>query len=328
MKHSAQFKYLLKTGLPAIIISFALIFVTQAAFAQLTTHRSIIITPPTIEHTLNPGESAEGVLKITNNGSEELSFAAGIRDFIVEDTQGTPIILADDTLASKYSAASWLAVTPGTFTIPAGETKEINYYLQAPADATAGGHYAAAIYEPLGIIDVEGTGAGVNTQLGSLFYITIPGEVVENAEVLKFEIPGFSENPPVQAITEIKNLSGIHIRPSGTIIVRNMLGQESARSEITGKNIFPDRSIAYLNTLFEDSNFKFGRYTAELSLIYGQDNNLPLTATTSFIIFPWKVALGATLIVAIAVVIFFLLKRRKRASKEKSTTQTTPPVNS
>lgn len=322
MIKSAQIKHFLKISLPAIAISFFLVFIVQTALAQQSP-RSIVISPPTIEHTLNPGERAEGILKVTNNGSTDLTFSANVHDFIVEDKNGTPTILTTDVLSEKYSGASWIAVTPNTFIVPAGSTKEINYFLQVPLNAAPGGRYAAAIYEPTDIIQVEGTGAGVNTQLGSLFYITVAGDITENAEVTLFTIPSFSEYPPVNVTTEIKNNSDIHVKPSGNIVIKNMFGQEISRQEFSGGNIFPETTLAYVNQFFSDSKFKIGRYTAELSAIYGQNNNLPLSATVSFIIFPWKIALAATLVIAIAIIIFFLL-RRKKNKKEKDHTEQTP----
>lgn len=321
MKNSAQAKHFIKISLPAILISFSIVFLTQIAFAQETpATRSLVISPPTIEHTLNPGELAEGVLKVTNNGATDLTFSANIHDFIVENKNGTPTILTDDTLSKKYSGASWIAVTPNTFTVPAQTTKEINYYLQVPRDAAPGGRYAAAIYEPIDTISVEGTGAGVNTQLGSLFYITVAGPVTESAEVVSFTVPGFSEFPPVTVSTEIRNNSDIHVKPSGNIVIKNMFGQEIARQDFSGGNIFPEASLLYGNQFFSDSDFKIGRYTAELNAIYGQDNNLPLTAVVSFIIFPWKLALAVALVIAIAVVIYLLMKRKK--NKKEAQTHT------
>ncbi len=324
MKRSVQTKYFLKISLPAILISFFLVFLTQLALAQTTPTRSIVISPPTIEHALNPGEKAEGILKITNNGNTDLAFGANIHDFIVEDKNGTPTILTTDKLSEKYSGASWIAVTPKTFTVSAQGTKEINYYLQVPLDAAPGGRYAAAIYEPVDIIKVEGTGAGVNTQLGSLFYITVAGPVTESAQVELFSAPSFSEYPPVKIFTEISNNSDVHVKPSGNIVIKNMFGQEIARQTFSGGNIFPEATLRYANEFFSDSNFKIGRYTAELSAIYGQDNNLPLFATLSFIIFPWKVALVLVLIASIAVVAYLLFKRKKNKKDTKPSETPTP----
>jgi len=317
MKHSAQTKKFIKTGIPTILFSLILVIAVQLAFAQQNL-RTITISPPTIEHNLNPGERAEGVLKITNGGTAPLTFTAAVRDFIVEDKAGTPTILSDNTLAEKYSGASWVAVTPNTFTVEPNETKSINYYLQVPLNAAPGGRYAAAIYEPVNIIQVEGTGAGVNTQLGSLFYITIAGPVTESAEVVSFSAP-FSEYPPVTITTEIANKSDIHVKPSGSIIIRNLFGQEVDRQELKGANIFPKANLIYANNFFKDSKFKIGRYTAELTAIYGKDNNLPLFATVSFIIFPWKIALAATLVVAIIIVALLLFRRKKNKKAEGQT---------
>ncbi len=325
MKKTARTRYYFRTTLPAIITAFTLIILTQVVSAQETPPRSIVISPPTIEHSLNPGERAEGVLKITNNGNTDLTFSANVHDFIVEDKNGTPTILTDDTLSEKYSGASWIAVTPNTISVPAQSTQELNYFLQVPADAAPGGRYAAAIYEPVDIIQVDGTGAGVNTQLGSLFYITVAGPVNESAEVVSFTVPGFAEYPPVAILTEIVNRSDLHIKPSGNIAIKNMFGQEIDRQDFSGGNIFPEASLLYTNQFFSDSGFRIGRYTAELSAVYGQNNNLPLTATATFIIFPWKIALAVTLVIAIAIVIFFLMKRKKNKKEAHTQTPTHTP---
>ncbi len=311
MKHPAQAKYFIKITLPAILISFFFVALAQIVFAQEAPQRSITISPPTIEHTLIPGERAEGVLKVTNGGNTDLTFQANIHDFIVEDKIGTPNLLADETLTEKYSAATWLAVTPNSFTVPAGTTKELSYFLQVPADAAPGGRYAAVVYEPVNILDVEGTGAGVNTQSLSLFYITIDGPITEDAEVVNFSIPGFSEYPPVTVSTEIKNNGPLHIKPSGSIIIRNMFGKEIARHEFTGGNIFPEATLLYENEFFSDSKIRVGRYTAELSTAFGRDLNIPLEATASFIIFPWKIAAGIALLIAILVVTVVLIRNKK-----------------
>ena len=59
-------------------------------------------------------------------------------------------------------------------------------------------------------------------------------------------------------------------------------------------------------------------------VMHGQENNLPLSATASFIIFPWKIAAGVILIIAIAVVIYLLAKRNKGKKKTDETSQPTP----
>src|ERR1035437_781014 len=87
------------------------------------------ITPPTLSQKLNPGQNAEGILKVINATDHDLTFTTSVRDFIVEDTIGTPEFLPANTLSNKYSAASWIEVLPSGFTIKSHQRQDLNYYI-------------------------------------------------------------------------------------------------------------------------------------------------------------------------------------------------------
>ncbi len=312
----------MKKILPIILASF---FIAAIAFfvkvnAQIAT-RVITITPPGKELSLSPGERTEGVLRVTNDSDEVLTFELMVRDYIVDDNKGTPKVLAPNTLSNKYSAANWIAVYPSSFTIAPHQRQELNYYVQVPADATPGGHYAATMYQPYEVIGVQGTGTGVSTHLGTLFYINVKGDIKENAHVAQFKGEGFSENGPVAITTEIQNNGDLHIKPRGTITVKNMIGQVVATKPLGEHNIFPEKS--YLQTDEFGKKWMIGRYTAQLAATYGQNSNLPLVATTSFIVFPWKVSVVVILVVVIIILGVIAYRRRnKKGSVTESAEQT------
>lgn len=291
-------------------------------YAQNTpTTRTLTIVPPTVEQKVNPGEAKEGKLKIINDSSEEITFNVVVRDFIVKDNKGTPDILPPGTLSNKYSGASWIGVAPDNFTVAPHKQQEFQYFLKVPADARPGGHYAAVVYEPVNPLGITGTGAAVNTQLGTLFYINVAGAITENAQIVQFSAKGFSEYGPVSIATEIKNLGDLHIRPVGSIVVKNMLGQRVETQNLDEHNIFPEASYLYNNKFGQ--KFMFGRYTATMYATYGTGNNRPLMATVAFIVFPWKMA-SLALLVAIAIVLaIFVFEKRK---KKKTTPPDNPPT--
>src|SRR3989338_1226907 len=311
----ARIKYLKISLLISIVLtSLYLLLYTAVASAQTENLRVITIVPPAKEHSLNPGERAEGILKVINDSDEVLTFRATIRDYIVEDNKGTPRILPPDTLTNKYSAASWIGVFPPSFTVAPHQKQELNYYLQVPADAKPGGHYAAVLYEPAEVIGVEGTGTGVTTHIGTLFYIHVKGDIKEDARVLRFEAKGFQEYGPVLLSTEILNNGDLHIRPKGTITVRNIFGQAVATKALEEHNIFPEKTFLFENKV--GSKWMIGRYTARFVGTYGLANNLPLMATVSFIVFPWKVVAIGTLLVVAAILAIIAIKRKRRKHHE------------
>ena len=77
--------------------------------------------------------------------------------------------------------------------------------------------------------------------------------------------------------------------------------------------------------------FMLGRYKASLVASYGQNNNLPLTATFYFWVFPWRLAIVITLIIIAVILGVMYWRRRKKqghkGSEEPKTEVQNPPVS-
>lgn len=305
-------KKILPIGITALLV---LAFIGTVS-AQLTETRIITIVPPTVQKSLNPGEITEGTMKVINDSNETLTFKAAVRDFVVKDNQGTPDILPPNTLSNKYSAAAWIGVDPSTFTIDPHQKQNLNFYLQVPADAKPGGHYAAVVYEPTSPVLIQGTGAGVNTQIGTLFYVDVKGDIKEDARVVQFKTNGFSEFGPVNLNTEILNLGDLHIKPQGVITVTDIFGRKVEAKALEEHNIFPEKTFLYTSSL--GSRWMIGRYTAKLTATYGKANNLPLVATVSFVVFPWKLATVMALLAIIAILLVILAKKKKQGKHHEN----------
>jgi hypothetical protein len=269
--------------------------------------RAFTISPPAIEAKLSPGDKAEGTLKIINDSSEPLTFTTTLQDFIVKDNIGTPQILPPDTLSNKYSGAKWVAVYPSTFTVQPHKSEKLNYYIQVPSSARPGGRYAAIVYTPVSLIAVKGTGASVQTSVGTLFYVTVKGPVTESASVTGFKAPSLVEHGPVKILTQITNFSDIHIAPEAKIILTNLFGGKTDEANLAKYNIFPEVARDYENTL--GKGFMFGPYKATLAGTYGSAH-LPLAASVSFWVIPWRLILFIIfLMVAISVGYWYLRRR-------------------
>lgn len=269
--------------------------------------RSFTISPPTLTVPTAPGKSAEGVMKIRNETDSPVTFTARVQDFIVSDTRGTPTILPADTLSNKYSASSWIGISPTKFTVAPNQRQEISYFIQIPRDAKPGGHYAAIVYEPTSAKGVDSSGATVNSQIGTLFSITIDGPIKENALVTKLFTPFFQEYGPVAIQTQIKNLGDEHIKPLGTVTVTNMLGGKEMQP-LHENNIFPEAARDYANIMGQ--KWMFGRYEASFQATYGRGNILPLSATMVFWVFPWKLFIVIILIIIAAILGYMLMKKQ------------------
>lgn len=311
-----------KTFYTRVVFAFSFLFLLFAFSFLILNYvhgqspvRSFTITPPTLIAPLAPSKASEGVMAIRNETDEPVTFNVSVQDFIVTDTRGTPTILPPDALSNKYSAASWIGVSPTRFTVPPRGRQELSYYIQVPPDARPGGHYAAVVYSPVTEKGVDSTGATVNSQIGTLFSVTIDGPINEKATVSRFYAPFFQEYGPVTIQTQVKNFGDEHIKPLGKITLTNMFGGKEEQS-LHENNVFPEAARDYVNIFGE--KWMLGRYEATFQGTYGRGNNLPLQATVVFWVFPWKIAVVIILFIIAAVLAYMLMKKKKDQSNPPS----------
>jgi len=297
-KNTAQ-----KTSIALLIVLFSCLF-SKNSLAQSALGLTAI--PPRLEITVNPGQVVTKELKIRNESKNEKTISTSVRDFIVTDDLGTPLqIETTDQSSNRWTASSWIQISPSQIRIKPGETKSLVLTVITPDNALAGGHYAMVLHTPNSDVSISQTGAAIETNVGTLVYITVPGDITENASIKEFSAPKFSEYGPVDFKTIITNLSDIHISPAGSINIYNTLGLKTAQIKLDNTNIFPYTSREFINTL--NRKLMLGRYKAQINAAYGTTGQL-LTATLFFWVIPYKLII---LLIAIIVVIVFILKLKK-----------------
>jgi len=331
LKTTAQSKLLtkkLRTGVLLGALSLSLVTTLVASkllapkiFAQVEGGRSITISPPSLPFSLKPGDKTEGQLALINDSNTDITFTISAFDMIVQDDKGTPEVLPAGTIMNnKYAASSWIGVDSPTLRVLAHTRETLRYYVQVPADAGPGGHYAAIVYRPAKIEAAKGSGAAINQQLATLVYFDVAGPIKESAQVKRFVAPGFSEYGPIKLTTEIANYGDTHIKPIGTISVNNMLGKTIVTRKLSEANIFPGGISRVIEETMGEK-WMLGRYEAKLMATYGRSNNLPLVANVAFWVFPWKIAV-LILVLLVAATLGYLFMRKH---KKHGPTHTPPP---
>lgn len=289
----------------AILILFVLsILTTQSAWAQAL---SFTISPPTVKKTLTPGISTQGILKVTNSSDTPLTFLIGKEDFVVLDDSGTPVKVPEGT-ADKFAASHWISFDQNSVDIDAHDTGSVVYTITPPTYVSPGGYYLAVTFQPQSAQATK-TQATIQPVIQALFLLTIPGNTKEDARITQFAAPDFQEYGPIAITTQVQNNSDIHIKPVAMIAISDMLGRQVALLSLEQHNIFPGGiKRIYKNTL--EKHWLLGMYTARISLSYGKTNHL-LSAKTTFIVFPWKIAVVITLIVILILLASIYLRKRK-----------------
>lgn len=296
-----------KIILPLVFLFSSYILPVVGVHAQSATGLSAI--PPRLEITIKPGETITKELKIRNESKTERIITTTSKDFIVTDSEGTPLQVENlDEGSNRWAASSWIHLSPSNFKLKPGETRSLMITIIAPDDALAGGHYSMVLHSPKNESVLTETGSFIETNVGTLVYITIPGDIKEDARVTQFTAPGFSEYGPVSIKSIVANLSDIHITPAGSIAITNWLGGKTADLPINLTNIFPNTSREFENTL--NRKWLFGRYSATLNAGYGTTGQA-ISATLFFWVIPWRlIALVITALI-LAFVIYTLARKRQ-----------------
>ena len=309
LKFKVKVSRLLCFALLIAIFYFALCTLNLSEARAQNVGRSFSISPPTVQFELKPGAKSEKTIKITNNSRETAEFVVNVQDFIVSDKSGSPELLPEGIEPdNKYAASTWATVLPDRFTVLPEQTTTVTLYLQSPETARPGGKYVAVAFKPITGSGPDNTGASINTVIGSLVYLTVEGEIEENANVVQFKIPGFSEYGPISFNTEIKNLGDIHINPKASVEVKDIFGRKVYSFALDSLNIFPGTSRIYKNSW--EQKWLFGRFTASLSGYYGTTSPQNLAAITSFWVIPYKLIVIILLALAIGVTTFFYVRRK------------------
>jgi hypothetical protein len=307
------------------ILSFA--FCTlhlSKANAQTTTH--LIVAPSRQEILVEPGEKTAVNVKFLNQAETPISGTIGVVDFVVEDKEGTPTFLEEPAIitgltqiSSRFSAASWFELPYDRATIAAKNKILLQAKINVPVDARPGGRYVAIYFEPGGTPPPPAgapkeAATPIAARIVSLVYIRVAGPVKEDAYVVKFTAPPFSQYGPVTVTTEILNRGDYHITPRGVIKVYDLFGKEIDRQKLDERNIFPDASRVYENKV--GAKWMIGKYKMELNAAYGETGKT-LTATSYFWVVPYKeISAGLLAVVIVILTIGLIIRRFRRREQE------------
>ena len=288
-----------------LIIGIWLLIIMSAPMAHAQ-DVSLVVSPPRSDLTGQPGDTLQQNIKVTNNSpDQELILQAFISDFIVTDDYGTPIKI-EPSASGRYLASPWFTLEKNELTLAPKETAQLVVIISIPKDALPGGHYAGVFFQPVPSRGLKTTVSYTTAQVGSLFSITLPGDLKYDALIKDFSVKSnVFEFGPIEFTAQIENQSDTHISPIAQIVVHDMIGRKLAELPLDQLNIFPFTSRSLQSTW--DQVWGLGRYSATLTATYGP--GLVASRTLSFWIMPYRL-IAAILVVLLLILASFILIRR------------------
>ncbi len=280
-----------------------------------STATGLAVTPPLKEISINAGQSFSDTIKVSNPTNSTLNIAVSYQDFFSKSEDGTPSF---SDLNSSYSLAKWIT-SDKSFTLNSGETKDFSYTISVPANAEPGGHYGVIFFTPALVSGSATTASGVTTiaKIGSLLMVTVPGTIVYDGEISSFStnqnLYTNSKNI-IDFTTRFANLGTNHVKPTGTIVIKNMFGAQVANLIVNENqgNVLPQSIRQFTNEW--SKNYGFGWYKAQVNLTYA--NNQNLTSDLTFWIIPWKETVGGVLVLILIIWLFSNLTWKNKNKKQ------------
>lgn len=303
-----------KPVLIGIIFIFILLFFGNQTKAGI----GLSIQPIKVHHTINSGESTNGVISLTNVSDEAVKIETILRDFV--PMAGTISIQFVGRAEGATTVVDWISLDhKEPFILEKGKAKEIQYTIRAPANAEPGGHFGTIFFKANSLKEKETLKIG--TQVGALVFVIVPGPNIQKGKILDFSAAKFFsgttkpldilKRKPATVNFKIKfeNTGTIHFEPKGTIKITNMFGKEVAEVAVAGQVVLPTGARDLSNEW--PVRFLLGYYKAKASVFDGEGNELT-TKTISFFAFPVGYAIT---FVIILLILFFGLKFLKRKIK-------------
>lgn len=297
--------------IPLLSLAAVLPFNAYSTSAQ---RPPITLTPNHFDITAYPGEHMSLKTEFRNGTNAALSLHVTSEDFWPDGEEGK--VALGRTEDASFSLKNWVRPSVTDQSVSPGETFPIDVVIDIPPSAQPGSRWGALLITTDPTPGNEGT--LVRTLITATLLLRVPGETREEMVVESFSVSGVSETAPLVFTARFHNAGTVHLKPRGTVTVRNILGSPVAKLTLPEENVLPGtiRKVqAILDTIdinAKGDGFWIGPYTATLEATYGQANP-KLSAQARFWVIPWKTtALAFFVFVGLLLYIFAIWKKKTR----------------
>lgn len=211
------------------VLTPAVVFADEGAEAvSVDPQVAFQISPMNQKITLIPGERYYGTFKITNPATSQYAFAykATIGPFTVDESY-TPIY---ENNGDYNQIVDWTTVANDAGVISPNDTAIVEFYIDVPEDAPAGGQYVAITVSSNSDYDPTEESGGVALHakyaIAHLVYGEVAGETVRGGDITNIEVPGFLFSGDIAGAASIKNTGNVHSDAAYTLQIFPLFSDE------------------------------------------------------------------------------------------------------
>lgn len=299
-------KTLLVTLVSAVTV---LSMVAPALAAQTASVQSITISPTSTTPTVDPGSSKTGSVKVLNGGTAPIKVDMSVTPYRVT---GEDYDQSFTALPGAPKVVDWIELSKTSTEIAGNAQQDIGYTINVPANTQAGGYYAVVFAQTKGDAAPK-TGVVVNQRVGTIFYITVSGDVKTEGHMLTWKTAKL-QKPPLSAALRVANTGNNHFPVKLTATVKDVFGRTKYTQETT-KEVLPQtiRNIA----ISWPGTPPVGLVKVGGTLEYlGQTKTLP----SHYVLVASNTVRTAAILFILAVIVWFgtaKLRKTKKSNKRK-----------
>lgn len=250
---------LIVTGLVGgLLLSCGLAGTVSAAADDST--ESITLTPVSKHYTLDAGSTTNDTLTIINSGSKGYDFIVYARPYAIIDSNYQDPNYGDKANSvANADAYKWAAFKQSTYHLNPGQSVDVPYTLNVPANAAPGGHYGVIFAETQA--NANGANIARNKRVGMVLYATVKGAYKTGASIEGPTIPFFQIEPPLSAGASVQNTGNAGLVTTVSYRVMDIFGNQKY-AEQKDYDVLPDTTRA-INLRWTTAP-SFGLFKAEV----------------------------------------------------------------
>jgi len=257
-----------------IVASFAftlVLFLLPTQSMAQSPESGIQISPVTCNYEISPGGVKDSVITLKNLGKEEIEYTIETENFVNTTEDGAPVFAFGPVKEGVTTLANWFDFPKGkTGKIPAEGSVEVGFRISIPKGSEPGGHYAAVFAKMIAKTEEGKTELGVSSRVGTLFLVTVPGEVRYGAEIEELSAPKFVWAGPVTFGMKVRNTGTVHYDSKSSIsLSRALIGGET-EIDMGQHTVLPGSSRVYEGKW--SNKYPFGYYKLTATATAGSGN--------------------------------------------------------
>lgn len=303
--------------LPVLVLAilltvFYVTFVNVRAQQENRIGEAVSVSPTLVEKDVTPGETVNLSIKVTNISSSAKTLYLTAADFIGDPKEGGAPQFVPSPAPGSFS--TWIELAEKQVSVKPNERKEVSFKMNVPQNAEPGSHYGAIIVSEENPAPSGGAPqVAVTSQISSLIFAKVAGEVIEKGKTLSFSTTqGWYEYPPVNFEVRFENQGNVRTKPTGLIEIYNSAGVKEDVLQINKSfgGVLPNDTRKFEETWKPNKWLniipRMGLYRAEGVLTYGLPSQTEKLGSVNFWLIPYKF-LGIVTGVILAVIIGFLI---------------------